>query len=210
MLAPGRLAPPLDWHQVFGRRSAVEVEIGCGKGLYLVEAARQRPDSDLLGVERAGKWFRRAVLRVHRSGLPNVRLVQADAFDFLARWVAPGSVAAIHVYFPDPWPKQRHGKRRMLQPLLYGLAARALSPTGRLYVASDVEPYFRTAQAEIPATGLFQPEAWPADAPDRLPTNFAVKYAREGRPLHYARFARRPAMEPLPSPVVVSPAGEDS
>lgn len=209
MLAPGRITPPLDWTTVFGRDGAVEIEIGCGKGLYLVEAARLRPGSDLLGVERAGKWFRRAVHRVHRSGLPNIRLLQTDAFDFLARWVPPGSVAAVHVYFPDPWPKHRHSKRRLLQASLYRLAAAALSPAGRLYLASDVEPYFRAAVAEIAAIGLFEPEPWPVDAPDRLPTNFSVKYARAGRPLHYARFLRRAEMEAGRASVVVSAAGEE-
>jgi len=214
VLAPGRLTPPLDWHAIFGRTGKIELEIGCGKGRYIVEAARLRPGSDLVGVERAGKWFRRAVQRAHRSSLPNLRLVQADAFDFLARWVPPGSAAAVHVYFPDPWPKQRHGKRRLLQPTLFHLAARALSTTGRLYLASDVEPYFQTAVAEIAALGLFEPQPWPEDAPDRIPTNFAVKYAREGRPLFYARYSMltgtpRTEMETSPFPVVISPAGEE-
>jgi tRNA (guanine-N7-)-methyltransferase len=209
VLVPGRLAPPLDWEAVFGRAGVVEVEIGCGKGLYLTEAARLRPSSDFVGVERAGKWFRRAVDRTHRSGLTNIRLLQGDAFDFLARWVVPGSVAAVHVYFPDPWPKHRHGKRRLLQDSLYRLSARALSPDGQLLLASDVGPYFQGAVAEVETTGLFEPTDWPEDAPDRLPTNFAVKYAKEGRPLYYARFARRPGVEPVPLPVVPSRAGEE-
>lgn len=238
VLVPGRLTPPLDWDSIFGRADAVEIEIGCGKGLYLAEAARLRPGSDFVGVERAGKWFRRAVQRAHRSDLPNIRLLQGDAFDFLARWVQPGSVAAVHVYFPDPWPKHRHGKRRLLQGDLYQLAARALAPDGRLFLASDVEPYFRGAVADVAGTKLFEAEDWPEDAPDRLPTNFAVKYAREGRPLYYARFARRqevpypglpyprmpnedapgpgmprqampsPGMETSDPPVITSPAGE--
>jgi tRNA (guanine-N7-)-methyltransferase len=210
VLAPARVTPPLSWDTVFGRRGDLEIEIGCGKGLYLVQAARLRPDSDFVGVERAGKWFRRAVYRVDRSGLPNVRIVCTDAFDFLARWVPPGSAAAVHVYFPDPWPKHRHGGRRLLQDRLYRLAAQALSPSGAFLVGSDVEPYFRAAVAEIGATGLFDPEDWPADAPDRLPTNFSVKYEQEGRSLHYARFRLRAGMEAVPGPVVPSPAGEES
>jgi tRNA (guanine-N7-)-methyltransferase len=202
VLVPGRLTPPLEWNTIFGRAGVVEVEIGCGKGLYLTEAARFRPGSDLVGVERAGKWFRRAVHRAHRCGLPNIRLVQADAFDFLARWVPPGSIAAVHAYFPDPWPKQRHGKRRLLQPSLYHLVARALSPSGRFHLASDVERYFWTAVMEVAATGLFAAEPWPPDAPDRLPTEFAIKYAKEGRRLFYARFVRCATMEAVSLPVV--------
>ena len=219
VLVAGRLAPPLDWQAIFGRNGEVEIEIGCGKGLYLAEAARLRPGSDFVGVERAGKWFRRAVQRADRCSLPNLRLLQADAFDFLTRWVPSGSVAAIHVYFPDPWPKQRHRGRRLLQASLYHLVAKALSPAGRLYLASDVEPYFQTAVAGVAALGLFEPEAWPEDAADRIPTSFALKYARAGRPLFYARFVRgagmrstgmEPEMEPIPQPVVLSPAGEET
>jgi tRNA (guanine-N7-)-methyltransferase len=208
VLVPGRLTPPLAWEAIFGRTGVVEIEIGCGKGRFLTEAARLRPGSDLVGVERAGKWFRRAVHRTHHGGLPNIRLVQADAFDFLARWVSPGSAAAVHVYFPDPWPKQRHGKRRLLQPSFYQLVARVLAPAGRFHFASDVESYFGTAVTEVAATGLFAPEPWPQDAPDRLPTEFAIKYAKEGRRLFYSRFVRSTAMEAVPLPVVPCRTGE--
>lgn len=210
VLVPGRLTPPFDWQATFGRRGELEIEIGCGKGLYLVEAARLRPDSDFLGIERAGKWFRLAVQRAHRSGLTNIRLLQADAFDVLARWVPPGSAAAVHVYFPDPWPKQRHGRRRLLQPMLYRLTARALADSGRLFLASDVEPYFHHAVSEIAELGWFDPQPWPDDAPDRIPTSFAVKYARAGRPLFYARFVRRAGIEASALPVVGCPVEEES
>lgn len=209
VLTPGKLTPPLAWEEVFGRAGELEIEIGCGKGLYLTEAARLRPGSDIVGVERAGKWFRRAVSRVHRSGLTNIRLIQADAFDFLTRWVRPASARAVHVYFPDPWPKMRHGKRRLLQPRLYELVAGALVPEGRFYLASDVEPYFQAAVSEIAALGPFQREDWAEDAPDRLSTNFAVKYTQQGRPLYYALFRRRAVMERFALPVVACPSREE-
>ena len=80
--------PPFDWTRVFGRHSPVEIEIGAGKGLFLVSAGTQSPDRSFLGIERAGKYFRHAVARVHRSGLANVRLLRHDAFDVLDRWTA--------------------------------------------------------------------------------------------------------------------------
>lgn len=184
--------PPLSWPGVFGRDGPVEVEIGSGKGLFLLEASRLRPESNFVGVERAGKWFHRAVERTMRAGRPNLRLVRTDAFDFLTRWVPPGSVAAVHVYFPDPWPKKRHAKRRLLQRPLFELAARALAPSAPLFLASDVGPYFEEAVAEIAALGPFEQVEWPADAPDRLPTNYARKYEQEGRTLHSAKFILRP------------------
>lgn len=190
VLRPETASPPLAWAQVFPRSAPVELEIGSGKGLFLIEAARAQPATDFLGVERAGKWYRRAAERLHRSGLPNVRLARWDAFDFLARWVAPGSVAVVHVYFPDPWPKKRHARRRLLQESLYRLCARALPPGGELRIASDVEWYFLEATREIAALGPFRREAWEEEDEFALPTNYAVKYRREGRTLHLARFRR--------------------
>lgn len=191
VLALERHTPPLAWPEVFGRKGPVEVEIGSGKGLYLMEASRQRPDSNFVGVERAGKWFHRSVERCLRAGPSNLRLVKTDAFDFLARWVEPGSVRAVHVYFPDPWPKKRHAKRRLLQTPLYALIARALPPEGFFFLASDVLGYFEQAVSEIADAGFLRVD-WPEEAPDRLPTNYARKYAIEGRPLHFAKFMRRP------------------
>ena len=190
VLRPEALSPPLDWAGVFRRAARVELEIGSGKGLFLIEAARARPEIDFIGIERAEKWFRRAAERIHRSGLPNIRLVRWDAFDFLARWVVPGSAAVVHVYFPDPWPKKRHARRRLLQESLYHLCARALPPEGELRVASDVDGYFTGAIAEITGLGPFRREPWPEAEEGGLPTNYAMKYRQEGRALHLARFRR--------------------
>ena len=184
------LKPPLDWQALFGRRSVVELEIGAGKGLFVRSAAAARTESDFLAVERAAKYFHRAVERIHEAEQPNVRLVRADAFDLLTRWVPAESVDHVHVYFPDPWPKQRHHKRRLLQPALFGLIARALKPGGRFWLGSDVGPYFETAVKQVDALGRFTREPWPEDAPDRIHTSYALKYIREGRELHYARFLR--------------------
>ena len=184
-------APPFPWAALFGREAPVELEVGCGKGLFLVEAGRLRPHCNFLGVERAGKWFRRAALRVDRSGLPNIRVVQADALDLLSRWVPPASLSAAHVYFPDPWPKRRHAPRRLLQEPLYSLMARALSPGAFIFLATDVAPYFRQSVEEISRHPQLAPVPWSDDAADRLPTNYARKYALEGRTLHYAKFVKR-------------------
>lgn len=183
--------PPFVWPELFGRSGRVEIEIGMGKGLFLAGAAAARPESNFLGVERAEKYFHRAVERFLEAPRPNARVLRADAFDLLTRWVTPGSVDDVHVYFPDPWPKSRHAKRRLLQPELFAGIARALRPGGRFWLGSDVGPYFAQAVKDTLAVGDFDPEDWPDDAPDRILTSYALKYLIEGRRLHYARFVRR-------------------
>lgn len=190
VVRPEEKTPPFDWQELFGRSLPVEIEIGAGKGLFLASAGAQNPDRAFLGIERAGKYFRHAVVRIHRSGLENVRLLRADAFDILERWTAPGSVEIVHVYFPDPWPKQRHSRRRLLQGELFRGIHRALRPSGTFCFASDVRSYFEAAVREVRSLDLFEETEWPADSPDRIPTSYALKYIQEGRGLNYAKFRR--------------------
>jgi tRNA (guanine-N7-)-methyltransferase len=191
VVQPSQWTPPLDPDALFERPGSMEVELGSGKGLFLEQAVRLEPGKNFLGVERADKFFRHAVRRFLEAPPPNLRLFRADAFDVLTRWIAPETLAGVHVYFPDPWPKARHAGRRLLRPQLYQLVFCALEPGALLRIASDVEPYFRTATRDILSSGLFEPMPWPEDSPDRLATNYALKYARERRSLHYAKFLRR-------------------
>lgn len=182
--------PPLDIAALFGTPD-VEVEIGCGKGLFLAQASESHPGVGYFGIERAEKYFRRTALRIHQSGCTNARVAQMDAFDALTRWFQPGVLGGVHIYFPDPWPKTRHAARRLLRPSIFPLVARCLRPGGVFRVASDVEPYFVEALSSIASTGQFERVPWPEAAPDRLATNFSKKYEEEGRALHYAKFLRR-------------------
>lgn len=192
VVQPEQWNPPLHVDSLFGRSANLEIELGCGKGLFLEQAVGLEPGKNFLGVERADKFFRHAVRRFFGTPPPNLKLFRADAFDVLSRWIEPESVAGVHVYFPDPWPKTKHAGRRLLRPELYHLVFRVLGPGSLFRIGSDVEPYFRAATAEILATGLFEEIPWPEGSADRIATNYAVKYAEQGRSLHYAKFRRRP------------------
>ena len=191
---PTQVDPPLDWAGLFGNEQPVEVELGCGKGMFLREAARLHPDVNYLGVERAGKYYRVAVSRLTKTGSTNLRLMRADGLDVLDRWIAPGSIARLHIYFPDPWPKKRHHKRRIFRPELMELAARCLIPGGEFCVATDHGDYGTLIREILAASmDLFEPRPWLEDSPDRQPTNYALKWERAGRVLWWARYRLRSA-----------------
>src|SRR5437763_5519107 len=148
------LPRPLNWEELVGNANPVELEIGMGKGTFLTEQAKARPEVNFFGIEWA-KWFwRSASDRLRRNGCMNARTVRAEASFFLTEFVPAGSLSVLHIYFPDPWPKARHHKRRLIQPKFMPLVAKALAPGARLQVVTDhkgyweenIEPTIRSAE----------------------------------------------------------------
>ncbi len=107
------LTPPVRWPEIFGNDHPVELEIGSGKGLFLANAAQARPGHNFLGIEMAKKYAYKAAVRVAKLALGNVRVLPGDALLFMSKYAPPASLQAAHVYFPDPWWKARHKKRRV-------------------------------------------------------------------------------------------------
>lgn len=186
-----------DWQRLFGNAHPVELEIGTGKGGFLLRRARTTPQHNFFGIEWANEFYRFAVDRMQRWKIANVRLLRADASDFLRRVCPRSSLAALHVYHPDPWPKRRHHKRRLFQPPLVDAAAACLVPGGRWAVQTDHAEYFEIIQAllrghpeleEVP----FEDPAWGAgDA--GVETNYELKYRRDGRAFFRIAVRRRGA-----------------
>ena len=187
---------PLDWREVFGRDGSVEVEIGIGKGRFLLAAAEKRPEVLHFGVEWANEFLRIAEARAEKRGLENVRFARVDAGELVRRAVPDASVAAYYVFYPDPWPKKRHHKRRFLQPANADALARTLRAGGFLHVATDHEDYWAVIEPLLDAHRAFERQAafggddfpLPLDGPL---TNFEAKYAVEGRGRHRATWRRR-------------------
>jgi tRNA (guanine-N7-)-methyltransferase len=185
---------PLAWPAVFGNDRPVEIEVGFGKGLFLLTASEACPDVNFLGIEIVRKYQLFTATRLAMRQRPNVRLICGDARLLLARTVPPESVQAVHVYFPDPWWKHRHHKRRLFTLDFAAACARVLRPGGRLHFVSDVEDYF------VMAKGLLatQPSLGESPPPDpREPqhdldylTNFERKFRKEGRPIYRAAYER--------------------
>jgi tRNA (guanine-N7-)-methyltransferase len=195
LIDPGRLSevgPPADWSSVFDDAKPVELEIGSGKGLFLCNAAKAQPGVNYLGIELSRKYAVACAERLARQELMNAKVWCGDGRIVLARVVPDGSLRAVHVYFPDPWWKTRHKKRRVFTGLLVREIERALVPGGELSVASDVAEYFGVMRGLIAASERFRELELPArDEPahalDYL-THFERKYRLEGRRIYQARF----------------------
>ena len=199
----GEFSVPIDWEAFFGNSHPVEIEIGSGKGRFLLEASKRHPEVNYIGIERAQKYVALTQERFEKymrhfgvdrtSGtFANVRLAWTDANYFLTRYVPTGSVQAYHIYFPDPWPKKRQRKRRIFrnQDFLSALACTLIPNSGRLYIATDYAEYFQEIQERLSGLSLLHPVA--ADvSPDRaIPTNFEMKYVLEGRDIYRAVYER--------------------
>jgi tRNA (guanine-N7-)-methyltransferase len=190
------LPRPLDWREVFGNDHPVELEIGAGKGTFLTDQANARPDVNFFGVEWANWFYRYSSDRLRRNGCTNARMVRAEALYFLSEFVADGSISVLHVYFPDPWPKKRHHKRRLVQEPFLRQAERVLAPGGRLQVVTDHKGYFdQNIEPTLKSSEVLRVIEYnrPGSAAEGefVGTNFERKYRREGRPFYALAAVKR-------------------
>ncbi len=190
---------PVVWSEVFGNDRPIELEIGSGKGLFLANSARANPERNYLGVELAKKYAHEGAERIAKAGLANAKMLPDDARKFLHEFVPAASVAALHIYFPDPWWKTRHRKRRVFcEPFVVDVA-NALIDECEFHIATDVEEYFGVMMELMAAHPEFielprpEPKA-PEHDLDYL-TNFERKYRIEGRAIFRAAYRRGPRVE---------------
>ena len=134
----------------------LEIEIGSGKGLFILNESGTRPETDFVGIEISKKYCRYAACRLAQSERANARMVRGDAIDFIRRWIVNAAVNAVHIYFPDPWWKERHRRRRVVRIDALEQVARVLVPGGRLHFWTDVEEYFETGCEAIQANPNFE------------------------------------------------------
>ena len=147
---------PLDFAQIFGRATPVIVEIGFGMGETTAALAAANPQWDFLGIEVHGPGVGALLNRIEAAELTNLRVIQHDAVDVVAHMIPPGSLAGVHVYFPDPWPKKRHHKRRLLQAELVHALAQRLSPGGYLHAATDWDEYAQEILVTLSSESLLE------------------------------------------------------
>ena len=185
----------IDFAALFGRRAPVIVEVGSGMGETTAAIAAANPDRDYLAIEVHSPGIGSLLKLVQEQGIENIRVVRHDAAEVFREMIQPASLAGVHVFFPDPWPKKRHHKRRLLQPAFVDATAERLRPGGYLHIATDWQDYAEQALAVLEATPLLANSAErfaprPASRPE-------TKFERRGRRLGHGvwdlLFTRREA-----------------
>ncbi|HSQ58154.1 MAG TPA: tRNA (guanosine(46)-N7)-methyltransferase TrmB [Gemmata sp.] len=193
-IGPPRTPAWIDWQTLFDNANPVEIEVGMGKGLFLLNAAFSRPETNFFGIEIVRKYQLYATTRFAIRELRNVRTVCADARWVFRQFVPEGSVAAVHVYFPDPWWKARHKKRRVFTAGFAADAARVLREGGRFLIASDVEEYFGVMTGILRRMTAFREvvsETSRGSVEEAgFRTNFERKARQKGTPVWRAEFER--------------------
>ncbi len=188
------LPRPWDSAALFGRTAPLEVEVGSGKGLFLLNAARQRPDVDFLGIEIVRNYAVFSASRLAKRDIPNALLCDCDAQQVFRELLPAEAVAAVHVYFPDPWWKSRHRRRRVMNAGFLAEIERTLQTGGVLHFWTDVEEYFHSTlelvAAETNLRGPFDVEERPAEHDLDYRTNYERRKRQREAPIYRVEFRK--------------------
>ena len=179
---------------ILPRSARLEIEVGSGKGLFLLTAADNQPEREFLGIEIAGKYARFAAAKLARKGLTNTRVIHGDAMRLVRHHLPSDSIGAVHVYFPDPWWKKRHHKRRIMNAAFLREVERVLLPAGELHFWTDVEEYFHAALQQLAeSTTLVGPQPVPERPAEHdldYRTHFERRMRRHEKPVYRTLFLK--------------------
>jgi tRNA (guanine-N7-)-methyltransferase len=178
----------IDPQQIFGRRAPLVLEIGSGMGETTIEIARSQPATDFIAIEVHGPGVGSLLKQIAAEELSNLRVIRHDAVEVLERMIPDGALSAIHLFFPDPWPKKRHHKRRLVQPAFAALAARKLAIGGYLHAATDWPDYAAQIERVLSAEPLL--EAAQQQNAARPSTKFERRGLGLGHPVRDLLFRR--------------------
>ncbi|MEO5717696.1 MAG: tRNA (guanosine(46)-N7)-methyltransferase TrmB [Chthoniobacterales bacterium] len=181
-LVPADYFAPLDLAALFSRRAPLELDLGCGDGTFLTALAARHPERNFLGIERLVGRIRSACGKAARGNLRNVRVLLIESTYAVEYLLPPESIDVVHLLFPDPWPKKRHHRRRIVTADFLAKVQRILAPGGRLRIATDQEDYFEAIRGLIAATTF---SASPDDAEAEFPlTTFEKHFVVAGAPIY--------------------------
>jgi len=181
---------PLELAELFLKPQPLEVELGCGDASFLVKYARQNPEKNFIGVERLLGRIQKLDRKGQRAGLANLRGVRIESAYFLEYLLPPHSAGALHVYFPDPWPKKKHRRHRLINEHFPALARNALTPGGTVFLRTDDRDYFQQMNEVFSAAKEFEKAETPAELAEVV-TDFESDFNSQGIPTLRAAFRLR-------------------
>ncbi len=186
----------LDWPVFFGNDNPVEIDVGCGRGLFTFSASEAKPDVNFLGIEVDFREARRGARRLQKQARPNARIIGGDAETAFSKMIKPHSVSGIHVYFPDPWWKHKHRSRRVVNDKFVDMCSNLLLPGGLFHSWTDVEEYFHVISALLDHhpdfISLPTPEEREAEHDMDYQTSFERKKRKLGLPIYRGMWKRKP------------------
>ncbi|HEX3036652.1 MAG TPA: tRNA (guanosine(46)-N7)-methyltransferase TrmB [Thermodesulfobacteriota bacterium] len=185
---------PLDMSEVFGNKGEAALEIGCGEGDFLIEMAKRKSHWNFTGIEIKRKRFKKAIKNAERERLQNLRFLHMDAKIAVEEVFSPNTFSEVYINFPDPWPKDRHKKHRIINPEFLERLYKIMKRQAVLEIASDHEEYISHILGTFSETGIFEsmlpPPGYVYNLPNRPPTKFEREFREEGKEIYYLRFMR--------------------
>lgn len=183
-----------DWRAIFGNDNPLALEIGCGIGDFIVKVAAEHPGRNHIAIDFYNKGCLKTCKRVEKGGLANVRVLRVEARQFIAERIPKGSLAAVYINCPDPWPKKKHRKRRMVNRQFVEFLREYLAPGGDFYFATDFDDYGMDVAQTMPEVAGFEnclaPDLYRHDIPGYHRTKYMLKFMAEGKKIYFVHYKK--------------------
>ena len=193
-LRAGELASPVDWPALFGNDHPVALEIGCGVGDFIAKTAVDIPDRNFIAIDFYNKGCYKTCRRIDSAGLANVRVLREEARQFIRERIAPGTLAAVYINCPDPWPKKKHRKRRLVNREFVEFLANYLVPGGDFYFATDFDDYGIDVAGMMPGVpgfdNMLAPDLYRHELDGYHLSKYMRKFMAEGKSIYFVHYRK--------------------
>lgn len=193
-LRPEELESPINWQKAFGNDNPLALEIGCGIGDFIARTAADRPGINFIAIDYYNKGCDKTCRRLEKQGLTNVRVLRVEAREFITTHIPHGSLAAVYINCPDPWPKKRHRKRRLVSSGFLEFLRPYLASGADFHFATDFEDYGQDVAAFMPSvagfTNLLKPDLYRHELEGYHRSKYMLKFMAEGKPIHFVHYRK--------------------